>query len=284
MYVTSQRVLREHTGQTGINTFVFKHGPEPIDHLDWAQPDAGRIADQVPGLLAGQEVDVPVGGNLIRSWLDVACRDETSDEAISQALQRFRSQWRDDLLSKSVPIGPIAIRFGVQLSERDLPAELELLSARIMTVLARPGMGALPSEPLQIAVNRSGGTLSFALSDTSVERLKAIHRHSWSPHPVSVGIDAAADLQSQYGLEEPLVPILTGLPLERVVQLGGVQFIEEGSGRVRWETLPRTVLVGGYCLACHQQHTLTHAPDGRYRCGFCGYVQDNDGTWVGTLT
>ncbi len=71
MYVAAQKVLRAATQQTGIDTYLYKHGPRPPPGISWENPDLDAVTTESPGELASAAMDVPAGGNRVKSYLDV---------------------------------------------------------------------------------------------------------------------------------------------------------------------------------------------------------------------
>jgi hypothetical protein len=67
MYLVAQRVLRPQTGEEGINAFHYVHGGG-----DWVFPPD---PEDDPGELINSNVLIPVGGNRVRSYLDVVAPD-----------------------------------------------------------------------------------------------------------------------------------------------------------------------------------------------------------------
>jgi hypothetical protein len=86
MYVTAQHVTRPDARLDGINAFCYRHGS-----FVWAGPPPEGIPDENPGELTASHVVVPVGGNRVRSYLDIIVPDEASWPEIRQAFIAFLS-------------------------------------------------------------------------------------------------------------------------------------------------------------------------------------------------
>lgn len=137
MYSTAHRAISSE-GLEAIHAFVHVHGniPWPNDVTDWPETH--------PGKLALNKTVLPVGGNRIRSYLDVLAPDTTPLQAIHEALTALS----DDLNERRNPTvfshGSITIRFGVEpiaLGGRHtefklLCAELEDISGRFLGISA----------------------------------------------------------------------------------------------------------------------------------------------------
>lgn len=82
MYLTALRVLQPATGAGGVNAFHYAH-----DTTDWIS--LPHDPDEKPGRLVNQNVQVPVGGNRMRSYLDLIAPDDAPWEEIRQGLLQF---------------------------------------------------------------------------------------------------------------------------------------------------------------------------------------------------
>ena len=284
MYLTAQRVSAPGDERTGINTFLYKH--EGADTgIDWSAPDLVRIAEELPGRPSSSDIHVPPGGNVVRSFLDIVTRDSTDLGAIRSALQKFEEEWSSARLAKVVHVAGVALRLGMELRlEAQALNELRNLGVHALRLLeGSPGNPLWqPNTPLHAIVTKDGQTLSYALDEGSLTRLQALHGSQWKPARVSISQEPLPPATNEPGdLYSHMAPILTGVSLDALVPLGGVQF-RDPSGKVLWEwPLPQDAR--GYCLSCHQHGTLRSSGVG-YQCMFCGNEQDTDGLWIATLT
>lgn len=119
MYATAHRVL-SLSGQTGINTFVHFHGAE---YLWPAEP--WRLPETEPGTLSREQVEVRVGGNRVRSYLDILAPDGTPRGELDIALTDLWLELIADESGAAAPVGPmpnpvvyhrgaVVLRFGVE--------------------------------------------------------------------------------------------------------------------------------------------------------------------------
>ena len=83
MYLTSHHVVSPTSGQEGVNTFLYLHGP-----CVWTEPPA-EIPDENPGTLTAQSISVRPPGNRVRSCLDIVAPDETRWEEVRTGLIGF---------------------------------------------------------------------------------------------------------------------------------------------------------------------------------------------------
>jgi len=283
MYLTSQRVSAPGDAPTGINTFLYKH--EGTDTgIDWNVPDLVRIVDELPGTPVSNDIEVPPGGNVVRSYLDIVAPDTIEVEAIRVALQQFEKQWSPSQMAQAIRVGGVALRLGMELRlESRALEELRSLVERSLRLLGRAHqLRTEASAPLRILVTRDAQARSYALDEASLVRLQLIHGPMWKPPRVSVSHDVQAPLPGEpVEFYSHLAPLVTGLPLDALVPLGGLRFTDS-EGTVLWEW-PLLSNTRGYCLGCHQQGTLRFSHGG-YRCTFCGNLQGTNGLWVATLT
>lgn len=71
MYITAHHVVHPRATDEGINAFCYRHG----SYIWVGLPPAG-IPDDNPGELAASLLEVPPGGNRVRSYLDIIMPDE----------------------------------------------------------------------------------------------------------------------------------------------------------------------------------------------------------------
>jgi hypothetical protein len=58
MYVAAQKVVRPAAQQSGINVYLYRHGPRPPPGVSWENPDVELIATEFPGELASAAIEV----------------------------------------------------------------------------------------------------------------------------------------------------------------------------------------------------------------------------------
>jgi len=127
MYVTAQRV-RTPSSEEGINAYLYVHGssrwPEP------PEPEAH------PGSLANMVLTVDaVGGNHVRSYLDIIGPDEVFWPTIKSLLIRFVKTMHLKPFPWRLVVGPCLFRIGMELPlARNWRDEVDLLYRACVTV------------------------------------------------------------------------------------------------------------------------------------------------------
>lgn len=119
MYATAQRV-RSEEGREGVNGFLHLHGED----FPWP-PEPWRLPEQEPGDQVGEYIEVPPGGNTVRSYLDVLAPDGTPASEIDAALAGLWLELSADAEGRAAaheplpnPVvyrrGPVVLRLGVE--------------------------------------------------------------------------------------------------------------------------------------------------------------------------
>lgn len=109
MYLTSHHVCAPSSGEEGVNTFLYLHGP-----LAWEHPPA-EIPDENPGSLAAQSISVPPPGNRVRSYLDIVVPDDARWDEIRVGLMDFVGQSQPRPLPWTGISGRCFFRLGMEL-------------------------------------------------------------------------------------------------------------------------------------------------------------------------
>jgi hypothetical protein len=282
MYLTAHRVFSRRINQSGVNAFLYEHGTKPPEGVDWGSPDVARVANFEPGTLVNQRVALPVGGNEVQAYLDVAAADGTSGEEIERALDVTERR----LDKARLPLrlrGPVSIQFGAQIlfegREVEVFRELRACSLALLGS-ARPSLGG---GPIVIRVDSNGGTTVFFLDEASRARLQPIAPQAWRPAQITVGQDEAVNLAYHRGnvMADIVLAVLNHFPEGAIGALGGIE-VRDSQDRELSSWPPKAAAGTGYCLQCHQHNTLRPARNG-FRCLACGHEQENNGLWVSTL-
>ncbi|HEX8703925.1 MAG TPA: hypothetical protein VF815_34155 [Myxococcaceae bacterium] len=256
--------------------------------MDWTAPDLVKIAEEFPGTLVSRQIEVPPGGNDVHSYLDIVCSDTARVEDIEAALDEYEQTWAASRLASVVHLREIAVRLGMQLRhEPQALQELRTLRESALKLLRSPSQPLSEWEsqpPLRVLIEPEGGSNRYLLDESSLVRLQSIHGTAWREAEVSVSSAIHEQLMTRPASTCPhLASLLTCLPLDSLLPLGGIRF-EQESGKLLWEWPDRGPLQG-YCLSCHQQGTLRAEEESQlYRCVSCGNVQQTNGLWVATLT
>lgn len=285
MLLTAQSVTPGTHAKEGINAFFYVHGADAVPGMTWEHPFVPVVVDLYPGTLTAQFVEVAPGGNVVRAFLDIVCKDGTAAPAIDTALDVLGRDLSAPRLGRSLVHERVAVRFGIEDGLRVQAGRyfLDLRAIAIRLLTQAPAQAPLVATPLVVEIETTHEGRIFRLEAQSRGLLPA----SSVPPPRSIKLDdaTAVDLQRQWGPAElHLASILAGLSLEQLYARGGVRFVEKPSGRDVWSWPPPAPPEegSGYCLGCHQHRTLV-MEDGVFRCLNCGHAQNNDGRFVGVL-
>lgn len=130
MYVTAH-LVRSKEGEEGINAFLHLHGPQ----FPWPE-DAAPLADTSPGKIVQRQIDLPPGGNQVRAYLDVLAPDDTDRDEIDRALAGLARDLDERRNPTVFTLGPVTIRFGVELGlERLRAQQLHMLAPVALRLL-----------------------------------------------------------------------------------------------------------------------------------------------------
>lgn len=105
MLLSAQRVRSRH-GVTGINVYVYRHPPGAWD------PSSLEALERGAGLEL-QELEVPPGGNDVRSYLDLFAPEGTSSSELARVTAVIRSGPDPSSFPAVFEDGPIVIRLGL---------------------------------------------------------------------------------------------------------------------------------------------------------------------------
>ncbi|MGK3993772.1 hypothetical protein [Sorangium sp. So ce1024] len=150
MYLTAQRVVSAAPPREGINAFLSLHGEEEAAAINWDSPRVELVAEELPGVLVYRDCDLRPGGNRVRSFLDVAVRDQADCARVQAALDEFRRRLASTALPFVDVIDGVGIRFSAEPSlEPGRLDEYGLLQNRILRLLDHrhdvpAGQGARP--------------------------------------------------------------------------------------------------------------------------------------------
>lgn len=236
MYATAHRV-RTSQGAIGINAFLHEHG-EAGQAINWSTASISRITDHDPGALVAQTTEIAPGGNAVLSFLDVVAPDGTSPGQVQAALQLQMGALLSGVLPTEARIQNITLRFGAVFGlQQGASIEYAELARHLLRVVSeRPAPRWLGKEPIDIVAAPRTGAVSLSLAASSRERLEREGALQGAPRSVSVDDDDADAFQALHGdVLIHLVPLLTGLSLEGLAQIGGVRVRFVGREEVVWE-------------------------------------------------
>lgn len=143
MYLTAHRVQAVTQVRTGINAVLYRHD-SPGLKIDWSSADVGHIADYLPGRVACVDDQIPAGGNLVISFVDLVAADDTNRSEMVSALDRFGAELAQ---GSSLPLvrryGDVGLRFDCQADREDQAKdEFAALRERLLTLYDRWSEGA----------------------------------------------------------------------------------------------------------------------------------------------
>lgn len=287
MYLTTHRVSSP-AGKEGINAFLYRHGEveASLPRIDWSHPDLPRIVEECPGTLSSSAIEVPAGGNRVRSFLDIVAPDSTGAARIESALDQFEGALTLERLGMAYHFSEVAVRFNVEadLSGQALQQFQQLRASALHLIRNPANLSWETASPLTVLVTEDeAGTRTYSLDEPSIVRLRALHGTTLKPCTLSASQEVRSDLTCLVGnTYGNLAAVLADVPLVALRYLGGARFINSASGEECWSWSSGAGT--GYCLNCQQQGTLVSAsPGASYRCSFCGNLQTTDGLWVATL-
>ena len=180
MYVAAQKVVRPAAQRSGVNVYLYRHGPHPPPGVSWENPDVELIATEFPGELASAAIEVPAGGNPIRSYLDVVCSDDTPAGKVVEAIRQFQGLWEISSGAVPVRIDRVAIRFACELRLlRDAAAELRELSGRAARLVESPVPLRRDVPPIEIRAEIQADRMVLHASEASLARLREVNGPQW---------------------------------------------------------------------------------------------------------
>lgn len=236
MYATAQRVLSPR-GVAGVNAFLHLHR-DAAPEFDWSTIE--RIANREPGELIAEHLEVvPVGGNRVLSFLDVACPDDTPHARVVEALAYMEKT----LVTHQRPsIGryplDIVVRFDFVGALGEAEAnEFEALRIEVEEILEqRPRPAWLDKEPLTVEAHRKGDTVVLRLNEVSRRRVAAQPDVQLPLAILHIDLDVRDMFERLHGdLIRQVLPAVTGLDLQRVREEGGARVVRAEDAKVLWE-------------------------------------------------
>jgi len=219
MYVTAHRVWSREQRRDGIHAFVYRHS-EPLK-----KPiDLEYVADFDPGELEASHVELPAGGNEVRSYLDVAA-DDLSAHDLTEILDRFVDVVRTKQLSVYSRFdGDVASRFYANPALIPSCADEALaLSSVLRRLYERPRV----KTPLLVHVDDQERGIRLSLDPDSGSRIREFVGPDWlAPPGLYIEHDTWIDFAATYGpILQHLLPVLTGLDTHQLEAIGGIRIV-----------------------------------------------------------
>lgn len=240
MYLTSHKIRDPLTGAVGVNAFLHVHEGQDPPNINWRHPDVDFIARTAPGRLVASEIELHPGGNDVISYLDFAARDDTEAELWGQIFDAVARVAATQSRSADVLNG-VGYAFYLHPSiGMSNSAQIESLFAPLKKLLKLPIPH--PSEanrPITIfaSMNESGTVFSIDPQDRA--RVEAMNFPGTPFLSVNVQGGVHSDFEVMHGEIFPhVVALVTGLPIERLLGLGGVRVLDQRRGTELWR-LPK---------------------------------------------
>ncbi len=232
MYLTAQRVrrIKGERAKVGVNVFLHQHEVHDLpENLKNDNSIVDQIANQNPGKLIAESVDLVPGSNAVLSFVDVVGREGLDKEPIRDFLHQKEHDIERHFREKQEPFTDsrqdIAVKFGISYGLRGQEArEYKVLAERAMLLFDSPEPPKWRSEAPWIVIHRnvSRDQVTFSLSSETAEKLKQMHDEPGVPKRVSIDHGTMGGLESIHGdLINNIAPILTDLTLEQIAIQGG---------------------------------------------------------------
>lgn len=236
MLLTAQRVRSLPENETAIHVFFSLHATR-LPRLPDGRLDA-RSAQALEGKLIRQRVRLRVGGNAVDSYLDVIADDNTEIERLDEAVREAiaASPPEHSHVDYTTTSGTVSVTGYVspRLAQSGSGFGEELIA---LWTAAR----ALPGEPLDrapllVIAEDAADRTTFYLDDESAQRVRDVLGASWARPRLAVDHNTRTAFETTVGnFYEQIVPIVTGLELSAIQELGGVRVIGLGKSDVRYE-------------------------------------------------
>ena len=234
MYLTAHRV-KSRQAAVGISVFLHVHSSPEYADLTWELPDVTDIAQSRPGVLVSHSYDLPPGGNSVLSYLDIAAADDASAETIEGALSAFRTRIPGQEAPIVVSDRGVGIQFSAVLGLADrLEEEFDELRGRALSLFRSARNIPGRAEPLASSFTVDSEGYHFRLDEGSVERVRQAHPTGFLANAVlHISHDVLLNFETAHGDIFPHVATqLSNMRMEQVVQLGGMIFRSDATGKV----------------------------------------------------
>ena len=132
MYITAHRV-RNAQGQTAIHGFRHRHDKErcpfPADPLE--------VPDNAPGILEEQEIELPVGGNDVLSYLDLIAPEGTDMTGWDRLLPALSTRLGEHPLPVAMKVDSLTVIFSANPEIEEPEEEYQRLVQMVLRLLPR---------------------------------------------------------------------------------------------------------------------------------------------------
>jgi hypothetical protein len=132
MLLSAQRVLSRQ-GVSGVNAYAYRHPAGT-----WSTADLTTLESSA--VLVMQDLEVPPGGNAVRSYVDIFAPDGAGPAEIAAWVQRLRTGPEHGEFPIELREGDLALRFGLVFGlVSTWQRELTDLAARILLLAQSAG-------------------------------------------------------------------------------------------------------------------------------------------------
>lgn len=144
MYLTAHRVYQKRDNTGGINAFLHRHGGHGLpEDLREDNRIVDQVANQNPGKLIAQSLDLAPGGNAVLSFVDIVGEEDIKKERIQYFLNQMERDIEHHFNESYVPItkfeSDIAVKFVITdgLNGNEV-REYKALTERVMRLFELP--------------------------------------------------------------------------------------------------------------------------------------------------
>ena len=249
MYLTAHRV-RQMKGEgfkIGIDAFLHQHEEHELpENMQEDNSIVDQIANQNPGTLIAESVDLVPGGNAVLSFVDIVGKENLDQEYIQGFLDQKERDIEHHFQEKHVPFTDsnrdIAVQFGVSYGLRGQEVrEYKALTERAIRLLESPEPPRWRTGNPWIVIYRNifHNQETFSLSPDTVEKLRQMHDELGVPKRVSIDHRTQGEFEFMHGdLISNIAPILTDLTLEQIAIQGGLILHDQSTQRkIKWPEL-----------------------------------------------
>lgn len=235
MYVFAQRV-RAPSGKRGVNAALYRHGVIPPEVWDLPVLDRlTRLRRITDATQTTARLTLAPGGNSVESFLDVVGPEGMTNAQLSEHLERIRGMVGETRCQLSD--GNLAAEFCVNLGSLDVDAAFVELSQAVVGLFgSRDPLPWMRDEPLTVEVSTDDEAWYYQLDQGSTPRVQAA---GGTPTRVRMRFDVADDFRR---LQGPLYPhvaqFVTNLSRDRLIEMGGVRFVHQGTIVAVWPLRP----------------------------------------------
>jgi len=237
MLVTAQRVQSTRSRKEGVNALLFHHGAESTARIDWDRPDVDEVVRRDPGEIIAESIEVAPGGNLVESFLDILCPDESPvAEILGACASAAAVGYAEKSAGDSFRSAKVSLRFYPgRTPVPNRAAEFGALVEQIADLLAHPVPAAWHQrKALVVRETATENGWKFQLDEPSLMRVRELLGSAWVPPVVATSSEFRSEFAALDGdLLPQVLPTLVGLSPERALAMGGVVVLDSKGSLLR---------------------------------------------------